>query len=152
LWTLIFDANDGRFGNGIEFDYVSNGKKYTAVDIARLRASRILLNDPEPRQHRSWNAEDSLISWIEGSGRYPVKECVVKSAFGSHATDPNWRTFARLKSVFVLKAAGVVDHVLELSIGAVRNGRVTVKFQGQRQGKYAGSSPELIEVTGTCPL
>jgi hypothetical protein len=42
--------------------------------------------------------------------------------------------------------------VLELSIGAVRNGRVTVKFQGQRQGKYAGSSPELIEVTGTCPL
>jgi hypothetical protein len=154
VWTLTLSAEDNGFGGGIDMTFNVGDKTYTPDDIARQRAGRILLNDPAPRSgpSRGYSAEDSLLSWIEGSGRYPVKECVVRSGFANHGSNPNWKTFARLKAVFLLKAAGVVEHVLDLTIGTVRSGHVAVKFRGQRKARYAGSAPEIIEVSGTCPL
>jgi hypothetical protein len=59
---------------------------------------------------------------------------------------------AKLKAVFLLKAVGVVEHVLDLTIGAVRANRVAVTFRGQRKPRYTGSAAEVIEVSGRCPL
>lgn len=154
VWTLALTAEDSGFGSGTEMTYNVGGKTYTPDDIARQRAGRILFNDPPPRTgtSRGFGTEDSILSWVEGSGRYPVKECVVRSVFSSHGENPNWKTIARLKAVFLLKAAGVVEHVLDLTIGTVRANRVAVKFRGQRKPRYSGSAAELIEVGGACPL
>jgi uncharacterized caspase-like protein len=153
VWTLSLTAEDGGFGGGTEVTYNTGGKTYTPDDMARQRAGRILLNDPAPRTgpSRGFGSEDSILSWIEGSGRYPVKECVVRSVFRSHGSNPNWRTFARLKAVFLLRAAGVVEHVLDLTIGAARAGKVKVDFRGQRVVRHGGS-PATIEVAGACPV
>jgi hypothetical protein len=75
-----------------------------------------------------------------------------RQVYSSHGTNPNWKTIARLMAVFLLKAAGVVEHVFDLTIGAVKAGRVAVKFRGQRKPRYTGSAAEMIEVSGVCPL
>jgi uncharacterized caspase-like protein len=154
VWTLSLVAEDSGFGSGTEMTYRVGDKTYTSDDIARLQARRILLNDPPPRTGPSqgFGSEDSILSWIEGSGRYPVRECIVRSVYSSHGADPNWKNFARLKAVFLLKAAGVVEHVLDLAIGPVRAGRVAVKFRGQRKAHHSGSAAAIIEVNGPCPL
>jgi hypothetical protein len=153
VWTLTLTAEDSGFGGGTEMTYNTGGKSYTPDDMARLRAGRILLNNPAPRSgpSRGFSSEDTILSWMEGSGRYPVKECVVCTAFGAHGTSANWKTVARLKAVFLLKAAGVVEHVLDLTLGAVRGGRVEVKFRGQRATRH-GATPVVIELNDTCPL
>jgi uncharacterized caspase-like protein len=153
VWTLTLTAEDSGFGGGTEVTYNTGGKAHTPDDMARLRAGRILLNNPAPRSgpSRGFSSEDTILSWLEGSGRYPVKECVVRAAFGSHGTSANWKTVARLKAVFLLKAAGVVEHVLDLTLGAVRGGRVAVKFRGQRPARH-GAAPVVIELNDTCPL
>lgn len=154
VWTLTLAAEDSGFGGGTEMTYRVGGKTYTPDDMARLRAGRILLNDPPPRTgpSRGFGSEDSILSWIEGSGRYPVKECVVRNTFASHGTNPDWKTFARLKAVFLLRAAGVVEHVLDLTIGAVRAGRVAVKFRGRRPVRPGYGEATTIELNESCPL
>lgn len=153
VWTLILSVEEIA-SNELDATYSVNGKTYTPEDIARLRAGLMLLNDPAPRvqSRRGFDANDSIQSWIEGSGRYPVKVCVIREAFGSHGSDSNWRTFARLRAIFLLKAAGIVEHVHELTIGAMRNGSVPVTFRGQRRARYSGTAPEIIELKGLCPL
>ena len=66
-----------------------------------------------------------------------MKECVVRSVHKSHGDSPDWKEFARLKSVFLLKMTGTVEHVLELSIGAVRIQSVAIKFRGRRGQRLA---------------
>ncbi len=154
VWTLTLSAEKGEFGGAMEGSYTVGGKTYTSSDMARMRAGRILLNNPAPRSGRSraFGADDMLESWVEGTGRYPVKECVVRSVFAEYGTNTNWKNFARLKGVFWLKAAGVVEHVFDLTIGTVREGQVKVQFKGQRTSRYSGSPPETIEVDEWCPL
>ena len=153
-WTLTLAVEDSGFDGGTEMTYNVGGKTYTPDDMARQRAGRILLNDPAPNTGpgRGFGSGDSILGWVEGSGRYPVKECVVRNVFKSHGANPNWKTVARLKAVFLLKAAGVVEHVLDLTIGTPRAGRAAIKFRGQRAAPYTGSPATTIEVNGSCPL
>jgi hypothetical protein len=155
VWTLTLSGEDGGFGGGTtEVTYTIGDKRYTPDDIARLQAGCIVLNDPAPRSgpSRSFSAEGSILSYIEGSGRYPVRECAIRSVFASHAKNPNWKTFARLKAVFLLKAAGVVEHVLDLTVGGVRGGQVAVKFLGRRPVRPGYGEATTIELNGSCPL
>jgi hypothetical protein len=59
---------------------------------------------------------------------------------------------ARLQATFLLKATGTIDHVLALTIGPVRKGKVAVAFRGRRPPRYTGQEPVQIEVSGTCPV
>lgn len=64
VWTLSLVAEDGGFGSGTEMTYKIGDKTYTPDDMARLRAGRILLNDPPPRTgpSRGFGSEDSILS------------------------------------------------------------------------------------------
>jgi uncharacterized caspase-like protein len=154
VWTVTLAVEDRGSSGGSEVTYNVGGKPYTPDAIARLRAGRILLNDPAPRTgpSRGFSAEDSILSYVEGSGRYPVRKCAVRSLHASHGKNPNWKTFARLKAVFLLKAAEVVEHVLDLTIGAVRSGQVAVKFRGRRPQRPGYGEATTLEINGSCPL
>jgi|GEM_PF-1006116 len=153
VWTLALAAEEDGFRPGIEVTYNVGGRTYTPDDVARLRAGRVLLNDPAPREpSRGFGTGDSILGYLDGSGRFPLKECVVRSVYHAHTATPDWKTFARLKAVFLLKAAGVVEHVLDLTIGTVRSGRVAIKFRGRRPAQYSGSDATTIELDGSCPL
>jgi hypothetical protein len=150
-WTLSLIVTDTGSSNPMT-EVTANG--VSPDEIARRRAGRILVNDPPPIQNRQGYSPDSLIEGlIEGSmGRFPVKECVVRSIYKQYGQSTNWKEFARLKSVFVLKTTGTVEHVLELSFGALRGRAVAVKFRGRRAQRYTNAPPVTIEINGKCPL
>lgn len=156
VWRMTLAPEDSGFGSGgMEATINTGGKSYSPGDIARLRAGRILLNDPPPRTgpRRGYDSDSLLEGSIEGSGnRCPVRECPIRTTYTAHRKHPQWKQFARLRAVYFLKASGTVDHILELSFGAVRSGQLPVKFRGRRQPKSGYPEPTTIELSGSCPL
>lgn len=155
MWTLTLAPEDSGFGgNGMEAIINEGGTVHTPDDIARLRAGRLLLNDPPPKASDDRGSKHfSLVeSAIAGSGRHQVRDCVIRSVYASHGKNTSWRELARLQAIFLLKATGTVDHVLDLEIGPVRTGTVSVTFRGRRRTRYTGQEPPLIQLSGTCPL
>jgi len=154
VWTIHMDVEEDHFGNTMEGTYSVGSNTYSPDDIARLRASRMLLNDPAPvsESKRGYSSADFLMSHIEGSGKYPVKTCLVRDVFAKHGKDLNWKHFARLKCVFMLRASGAVEQILELALGTVRSGQVAVSLKARRSGRYTGMEPTTIELKGNCPL
>jgi hypothetical protein len=155
-WTLRLTVEKDGFGSNV-FEASSfgiGGHLYSADDIARMRACRILLNDPPPTtgRFRGFGSAEILSGYIDGSGRFPTRDCIVRNTHATHGTSSNWRDFARLKSAFLLKASGVVSHILEFTIGPERKGAVQVTFRGERNPRYTGAPPSKIELAGSCPL
>ncbi len=155
VWTLILASEDDRIGaSGLEATISEGGHSYTPDEIARLRAGRLLVNDPPPqspdqRHHTHFSLLESAIA---GSGKFQVRECVTRSMYGRYGKRSSWRELTRLQAIFLLKATGTVDHVLALTIGPVREGKVTVTFRGRRRPRYTGQEPPLVEVSNTCSL
>ena len=155
-WTITLTPQDG--GSGGVFNEMSintGGKNYSADDIARLRAGRILLNDPPPKadSERSYDMLGTMLEgYIQGSGgRSQVRESPIRAVHAEHSRDPNWKHYARLQVVHTLKVSGTVDHILELTFGPVRSGRLPVRFRGRRE-KRGSDKSSVIEISGTCPL
>lgn len=123
-----------------------------ADEIARRRATWILLDGPPQIDRRAFSNDSLINSAIQGSGEYAVKDCVIRSIFKRFGGSPEWKEFARLKCTFVLKATGTVQHVLELDIGAVRSQKVAISFRGRRAKRYSNMDAVTIEVKGNCTL
>lgn len=155
-WTVTLTPQDvGSGGVFNEMSINTGGKNYSADDIARLRAGRILLNDPPPRSgsERSYDMMGTMLEgYIQGSGgRSQVHESPIRAVYAEHGRSPNWKHFARLQVVHTLKVSGTVDHILELTFGPVRAGRLPVRFRGRRDKRGTDKST-VIELSGSCPL
>lgn len=153
-WKLTLAPDDRNFGSGsIEATINEDGKSHTPDEIARLRAGRLLLNDPPLVEHDRRSFHHSLVeSAITGSGNYQVRGSVIRTAFETFGKRTHWRELARLQAVFLLKATGTVESVLDLTIGPVRAGQVAVTFRGRRRSRYSGKEPIQVEVSGDCKL
>jgi Caspase domain len=154
-WTITLTPQEsGSGGFSHEMSINTGSQTYSADDIARLRAGRILLNDPSERsdQSRSYGTDSHLESYIRGiSGRFEVRVSPIRSVYAEHGRSPNWKHYARLQAVYTLKASGTVDHILELTLGVVRSGKMSVKFRGRRS-RLGSEKSTTIEITGVCPL
>ena len=152
VWTLKLRAVDRQSGFANEVNVQGIGPD----EIARRRVGRILLNDPPPQtpdRSRSYDESSFIEGFISGTMTgFEIKECIVRSMYREFGQTTAWREFARLKSVFLMKMTGTIEHVLELKIGAVRGGKVSVSFRGRRPQQYSNVPPETIELTGKCPL
>lgn len=118
-------------------------------EIARRRASRLLLGDV-PSEVRGDPFIENFI--LGSSDKYKFSGSVVREVFQSHGNSPDWREMARLKAVFLLKITGIVEHVIELTLGNVRNQHVKVSFKGRRAKRYVNRDAEFVEVAGECHL
>jgi hypothetical protein len=122
-------------------------------EIARLRASRILLNDPPPQTARGFRGDTLLEGSISGyDNRHKADTCVVQDIFRQFGESSTWKAKARLKAVFLLKITGTVEHVIRLTIGSVRKQKVLIDFQGKRSQRYGNRDAQLIEIKGECEL
>lgn len=151
LWTLSFLA-ESRSNNPLT-EMTVNG--ISPGEIARRRAGRILIDDPPYQEdsRRSLSTESLVEASIEGMNtRYPVRECIIRSIFQQLGRRADWKEFARLKSVFLLKVTDTIEHVVELTLGAVRNNRIEVKFRGHRPKRFSNVPAETIEISGFCTL
>lgn len=156
VWTLTLAPEDNGFGgSGMESSFSQGGTTHSADDFARQRVGRILVNDPPPKSagNQGYDPNSLLENFISGlNSRHPIRECVLQAVFAKHGKHSYWRELARLQAIFLLKASGTVEHVLDLTIGAVRGGKAAVTFRGRRRPVYSNSPPTVIELSGNCTL
>jgi hypothetical protein len=160
VWTITLVPEDIEYGgNMMDMAYRAQGREYTPEDFARLRAGRILLNDPPPIRDDDSNRLDRmsdamLESFIRGHNNpVSVEHCIVRVIYGSAGNDPErFLRLARLASIYFLKAGNAVERILELTLGPIRDGKVHVCFRGRRRKVASNVEPAVIEVEGDCPL
>lgn len=144
----------------MDVSWQTEGKTYTPEDLSRLRAGRILLNDPPPLADDERPVSPSqmhelmLESHIRGtSNPVSVEHCIVQVIYRNIGNEPEkFLRLARLASIYFLKAGEAVEHILELTLGPITNGSVHVKFRGRRRQVASNVEPAVIEVEGDCPL
>ena len=132
----------------------TNSKTYSPDEIAQLRATRILLNDPVAQQDRALGfSNDYLLeSHIAGSGRSQILASPIPKIYAAHKGYPVWKDFARLIAVYLLKSTGTIENILELKFGPVKSELFPVSFRGRRRRRYSNEDPAVIEFKGKCPL
>lgn len=91
-------------------------------------------------------------SFLSNDSRSRVKtdHCLIQHLLAGKPIDRASLQLARLEAVHVLKAAGIVDDILELSLGPLSGEKLPVKFRGARRSRYAGQPHETIGVSGEC--
>lgn len=160
LWTITLTPEDIEYGGSImDVTWQTEGKTYRPEDFARLRAGRILLNDPPPIEDDGPVSHDQmhelmLESHIRGtSNPVSIEHCIVQVIYRSIGDNPEkFLRLARLASIYFLKAGGAVERILELALGPIKDGSVHVRFKGRRRQAASNVEPAVIEVEGDCPL
>ena len=121
-------------GDPTECSYQGHNRYYSADDIAELRGRRILLNDPpKPAKEGYYPLSDdamieSLISSPLNRG-IQVNSCVFKDLYSQFKNQPKkYLQISRLAAIFYLKAANVIEQVLDLSLELVEPNRIHIKF------------------------
>jgi TIR domain len=157
IWKLELKPEQTNYG-GYPVEFGVQG--YSSDDLAQLRASRILLNDPPP-----------VSSAFESFGREDVNKALLENAvagmntFQKVARSPLIELYPSLRSrpqvfmqqgrllaILFLKLSGVIEHVVELTLGPIRGGKLHVQFTGKRRKVYVNQDARLIQVDGDCTL
>jgi hypothetical protein len=68
------------------------------------------------------------------------------------ANDLRSSHLARLACIYALKAGGVAERVLELTLGPVEERKCHVKFRGRRGRMYENAEPFVVVVEGDCSV
>jgi hypothetical protein len=161
VWTVTLTPEEVQYGGGyMEVTYKTDERTYSPDDFARLRAGRILLNDPAPLKDDNKLSTENKISqamlesYIRGTDNpVSVKHCIVRSIHKDHGHDAaTFLRLARLASIYFLKAGGVAERVLDLTLGPIESDRVHVQFRGVRRQVDSNVAPSVIEIEGDCPL
>lgn len=59
---------------------------------------------------------------------------------------------ARLAAIFALKATNVFEHVLELTLGPLKNGELHVRCRGKRHAPHSNAAAKTMMIEGVCQL
>ncbi|KAA0131593.1 toll/interleukin-1 receptor domain-containing protein [Gimesia chilikensis] len=146
-WQIVGEVIEPD--SGIEATHNFDGKSLTPDDIAELKAGRLLINDPPPPKRRSHGfGYDQMESLICGGSHQAIRtdQCILAEILNPSATD-ELLIRARLESVFVLKAAAIVESITKLVLRRVDDG-VEVDFEGRRPQRYQNEEAETIRVAG----
>ena len=121
---------------------------FSSDEIATLRARLILLNE-KPKM------KDLLLQpYVEGLNA-PVKvtgsalPLLWKDAKGDSSL---FLRGARLWCVFHLISTNTCEHILDLTLGPIRDEKMHVRFRGQRRRTHSNVDPYVIELEGDCNL
>ena len=143
--TLKAVKRDRSFAYGMTYNGV------TLEQQAEMRA-RVILLDEKPS---IWEAgrDQSLRPYV----LRPLEEAGLEGGIFP-AIRKSWKSsqaellrVARLWAVHYLKSCDACDEILELKLGPVRAGRLSVRFRGGVKGEYSGKSHEFL-VEGTSPF
>lgn len=159
-WRVTLLKERVQYGGGVFDGSFSDGNRhYTAEQFVKMRAERILLGlhpAPPPRRDGHFDPiSDILETYIQGSNNHlKAVNCPIQElAKDMPRTDAvQYLTFARLVTMYHLKAGGVAEHIEQLTLGPLKDDSVHVKFRGLRNNKYSNVDPVVIAVEGDCPL
>lgn len=150
VWALSLRPDkDVRANSGME---ISNINGISADEIAARRARLILLNESPPtRDGFGDRTLDSLISGLSSDLR--VTEGAFPKLWATFRGQPHvFLPAARLWAIFLLKASGTCEQILDLTLGPIDGDRMSVRFRGRRHKRFDNADPKVLEVHGTCEL
>lgn len=161
IWTIRLAPEDIDYDGGImQVNHQTKDRLYSPDDFAKMRAGRILVNEPPPpldddQRSVDQKVESALIELSIRGAHSPVKaeRCVPPVVFTSFGDQPHrFLQLARLLSVYFLIATGAVEQILELRFGPIRENSVHIRFRGRRARRASNLEPAIIELEGDCPL
>lgn len=128
-----------------------NYNNYSAEEIAEFRTRLILLGQPLPKDLRHFFPATQVTNFYNSTaiiekGLFP--ELWTKLKIQSRLFLPK----AWLAAVYHLKMSQIIEDVLELELGPVKNKIMPVRFQGRRRRFYTNQEPSIIKVVGSCTL
>ena len=150
VWVLSLRPDkDVRANAGME---IGNINGVSADEIAARRARLILLNELPPAH--GGIGDRMLESMISGlSSDLKVTEGAFPKLWTTFKAHPQvFLPAARLWSVFLLKASGTCDLILNLTLGPIAEGSIEVSFRGRRHRRYSNVEPAVLEFEGKCRL
>ena len=157
IWSITLKPENIQYGgDAMEYSYQGHDRHYSADDIVELRGRRILLNDlPKLNRDSYYPLSDDLMleSFISSpiNRNIQVDGCIFKELYAQFKDQPQkYLKISRLVAIFYLKAADVVEQILELSLELIKSDKIRVKFKGKRRKVYVNQEPTIIEITGEC--
>jgi hypothetical protein len=131
-------------GFGMDINY----QNYNADQVAELRARLILLGDALPKEIGRFGSitdPHNHTKTIE-NGIFPdlwAKLQIQPALFLPKA----W-----LSAAYCLKMYQIVEDILELELGPIKNKILPIRFRGKRKQSYSNQKPSIISVVGSCIL
>jgi len=150
VWTLSLRPDkDIRANAGMGIG-TFNG--VSADEIASRRARLILLDQSPPAE--GGIGDRMLESMISGlSSDLKVTEGAFPKLWATFKNRPEvFLPAARLWAVFLLKASGTCEHILDLTLGPITENSMEVRFRGRRHKKYSNTEPATLVVDGHCHI
>ncbi len=144
--TLNPNQRTQNSGFGMEVNYHT----YNADQVAELRARLILLGESLPKEIGRF-----VSTQITGPHNHTttIENGVFPDLWAKLQTQPLlFLPKAWLWAAYCLKMCQIVEDVLELELGSIKNKVMPVRFRGQRRRFYAAQDPAIIEVVGNCTL
>jgi hypothetical protein len=134
--------------------------KFSADDIAEMRARRILLDEKPPNYLKS---DDPMVgtlnnamleAFIQGIGSsVKVEKSIIPILYKAARVDTgDFLVAAKLFSVLLLHTSRAVDQIYKLDMKLESKTQLAVDFEGRRPRVYANVEPPTIRVQGVCNL
>lgn len=160
IWSITLVPEDTQYGgDAMECSYQGHDRHYSAEDIAELRGRRILLDNPPKPDIKDYYPSDSsmiemfISSPLNTNRNIRVDSCILKELYVQLKDTPKeYLELSRLAAIFYLKAADVVEQILELSLELIEQDKVYVRFRGKRRKVYCNAEPVVIQIEGDCCL
>jgi hypothetical protein len=156
LWTVeISPSNKHHSGLG----EMACGK-FSADDIAELRARRILLDEKPPDYIQSDDSTTLMLNnamleaFIQGIGSsVKIEKSIIPLLYGAAGENAeDFLVAAKLFSVLLLNTSGVVEHIYKLDMKLENKTKLSIDFEGRRPRVYSNVEPPVIQVQGVCDL
>lgn len=148
IWTIILRLDSRSQGSHVT---EWNTQEMTADEMVAARA-RILLLGERPALGRGLQ-DKMILGAILGFGENKAPDDLFPRLWVQHRGEPErFLVHARLLAVYHLKATGTVEHIVELALGPVQDGKMRVRFRGERRRVYESVAPVAIQFDGMCCL
>lgn len=147
----IFDIELKRLNRaqGLNLFSVAAYGNYNAHEIATFHARRLLLGEPLPPELARFYPKLSI---VDPSNHSEAVETPIFPALWTalNTTPKLFLPKAWLWAAYYLKMSNIVEDILELKVGPIKNKVMAIHFRGKRS---SGVTPlDAIEVAGKCSL
>jgi hypothetical protein len=123
---------------------------YTADQIAELRARLILLGQPFPKEI------EFLAITYQTRSRYSTTVTSIRTLpqlwASLHTQSRLFLPQAWLYAAYLLKTGNIVENILTLELGTIKDKKMHVRFRGRRARPYSSQEPVTISIEGDCVL
>lgn len=147
-FSVTLNPSQRSQNNGFSMETSFNN--HSADEIAELRARLILLGQALPK-----DLERFFPTQFYGPQNQPV--ILDKGIFPSmwtqlQTTQSQFLPKAWLWASYCLRMCQVIEDILELELGPIKNKVMPVRFRGKRKQVYSNQAASIISVVGNCIL